>query len=212
MRSIIALLCVLPVLGGCFSSPSQSAYPMYPVSTYPVYTVTEVQTVPSMQPVQSPVAMPAQSLPPADFRPVPIGRLANYRSLKKKQTQAEFQQAYDIALSIVAPLAGLPREQQLLGIAQALRNRFATGTYSTSTKHYNDAYGYLVLGVASCAGCTRATGLCLNILGIPYEHVNENKWKHQWCRVKVNGTYWICDAFGLYAGPEPAPYAHPRGC
>ena len=97
MRSIIALLCVLPVLGGCFSSPSQSAYPMYPV-----YTVTEVQTVPCMQPVQSPVAMPAQSLPPADFRPVPIGRLANYRSLKKKQTQAEFQQAV-AAFAVVPP-------------------------------------------------------------------------------------------------------------
>lgn len=52
-------------------------------------------------------------------------------------------------------------------------------------------------------------GLCLNILGIPYEHVNENQWGHQWCRVNINGTYWICDAFGLYCGPEPAPYQYP---
>ena len=63
---------------------------------------------------------------------------------------------------------------------------------------------------ASCAGCTRATGLCLNMLGIPYEHVNENQWSHQWCRVKMDdGSYWICDAYGLYCGPEPAPYQHP---
>ena len=44
---------------------------------------------------------------------------------------------------------------------------------------------------------------------IPYEHVNENQYSHQWCRINVNGTYWISDAYGLYCGPEPAPYAHP---
>ena len=47
------------------------------------------------------------------------------------------------------------------------------------------------------------------MLGIPYEHVNENQYSHQWCRVNLNGTYWICDAYGLYCGPEPAPYRHP---
>ena len=67
-----------------------------------------------------------------------------------------------------------------------------------------------MLHVASCAGCTRTTGLCLNMLGIPYEHVNENQWSHQWCRVPMpDGSYWICDAYGLYCGPEPAPYQHP---
>ena len=24
-----------------------------------------------------------------------------------------------------------------------------------------------------------------------------------------DGSYWICDAFGLYCGPEPEPYQHP---
>ena len=81
--------------------------------------------------------------------------------------------------------------------------------YSTEDAHYNDPYGYLVAGVASCAGCTRTTGLCLNMLGISYEHVNENQWSHQWCRVNIDGTYWICDAYGLYVGPEPEPYVHP---
>ena len=55
-----------------------------------------------------------------------------------------------------------------------------------------------------------ATALCLDILGIPYEHVNENQYSHQWCRVPMeDGGYWICDAFGLYCGPEPEPYQHP---
>ena len=125
-------------------------------------------------------------------------------------TDEEFQLAYNAALQIVTPLAGKSREEQLLGIAIAVRNICDNGlVYSTSNAHYNDPYGYFILGTASCAGCARATGLCLNILGIPYEHVNENQWSHQWCRVNVNGTYWICDAFGLYCGPEPAPYAHP---
>lgn len=144
------------------------------------------------------------------FVPVPINKLANYKSLKKKMSDAEFQQAYNAALQIVTPLAGKSREDQLIGIAVALRDISENGLiYSTSNAHYNDPYGYFVLGTASCAGCARATGLCLNILGMPYEHVNENQWNHQWCRVNVNGVYFICDAFGLYCGPEPAPYCHP---
>lgn len=152
----------------------------------------------------------AITLEKAPFTPVPIDQLQNLTSLKKKCTDAEFQAAYDAALEVVTPLADLSREEQLEGIAVALRQLCDNGiSYSTTEDHYNDPYGYFVLGVASCAGCARATGLCLNILGIDYEHVNENQWSHQWCRVNVNGTYWICDAYGLYCGPEPAPYQHP---
>ena len=66
-----------------------------------------------------------------------------------------------------------------------------------------------MVGVGSCAGATRATGLCLNMLGIPYEHVHENQYCHQWARVDVNGEYWVVDPYGLVLGPEPAPYKHP---
>lgn len=143
--------------------------------------------------------------------PVPLKKLANYKSLKKKMTDSEFQQAYDAALKAVTPIAHWSREDQIRGITYYLRNLFSSGiVYTTSEPHYNDPYGYFVKGVASCAGCARATGLCLNILGIPYEHVNENKWDHQWCRIKVGNTYWISDAFVFYYGPEPAPYKHPK--
>ena len=142
---------------------------------------------------------------------VSINNLANRTSLKKNCTDAEFQAAYDVAAQIVTPLIGLSREEQLTGIAVVLRQLVDVGLveYSTEAPHYNDPYGYLVLGVSSCAGCTRTTGLCLNMLGISYEHVNENQWLHQWCRVNIDGTYWICDAYGLYVGPEPGPYVHP---
>ncbi|MCH5345017.1 MAG: SH3 domain-containing protein [Acetatifactor sp.] len=142
---------------------------------------------------------------------VSIGNLANKKSLQKKCTDEEFQAAYDAATQIVTPLIGLSREEQLVGIAAALRNMVDNGqvVYSTEAAHYNDPYGYLLVGVSSCAGCTRTTGLCLNMLGISYEHVNEDQWRHQWCRVNIDGTYWICDAYGLYVGPEPEPYVHP---
>ena len=150
------------------------------------------------------------TLEKAPFEPVPMDQLANLSSLRKKATDDELAQAYEVAREIVTPLAGLSLEDQLYGVATALREIFDSGMdYSMSSPHYNDPYGYFVLGAASCAGCTRATGLCLNMLGIPYEHVNENQYSHQWCRVNVNGTYWICDAYGLYCGPEPAPYTHP---
>ncbi|MGM9661593.1 MAG: S-layer homology domain-containing protein [Oscillospiraceae bacterium] len=146
----------------------------------------------------------------APFEPVSADKLANRKSLSKNLTEAQLQAAYDAALEIVTPLAKCSTEEQLRGIAAALRRLFDSGmTYSTSAPHYSDAYGYFILKTASCAGCARATGLCLNILGIPYEHVNEGQWSHQWCRVNVNGVYWICDAYGLYCGPEPAPYQHP---
>ena len=146
------------------------------------------------------------------WSPVAINKLAHYKSLKRKCTDEEFAQAYQEALKVVTPLALMSRENQLYGIASALRAVVDDGSmaYSMEANHYNDPYGYFVLRTASCAGCARATALCLDILGIPYEHVNENQYSHQWCRVPMeDGSYWICDAFGLYCGPEPEPYQHP---
>lgn len=154
---------------------------------------------------------PDVSEPPTPKGLVSINKLQNRKSIKQKCTDAEFREAYDAAVKIVTPPIGKSKEEQLEGIASALRKMVDSGQveYSTNAPHYNDPYGYLVLGVSSCAGCTRTTGLCLNMLGISYEHVNENQWTHQWCRVNIDGTYWICDAYGLYVGPEPAPREHP---
>lgn len=150
------------------------------------------------------------SLSPKPVSLTPLSQLANRASLQKKMSQEEFSQAYEAARKIVEPLAGLSREAQLYGVAIALRLITEKQIdYSMSAPHYNDPYGFFVLHNASCAGCTRATGLCLNMLGLPYEHVNENEYQHQWTRVNLNGVYWVCDAFGMACGPEPAPYQHP---
>ncbi len=149
-------------------------------------------------------------VPEPKLKPVSINKLSNYQSLSKGMTAGEFQQAYNEALKIVEDLNGYNKKSQLLNIAIRLRALDDAGIeYSTTAPHYADAYGYFISKKASCAGCARATGLCLNILGYPYEHVNEGAWSHQWCRVKVGSEYWICDAYGLYCGPEPAPYKHP---
>ena len=142
---------------------------------------------------------------------VPVSQLANKASLQKRATDAQLAEAYDMAVYPMIYLSNLSVEAQLYGIAIALRAwTEALVEYSMSAPNYNDPYGFFVRGAASCAGCTRATGLCLNMLGIPYEHVNPDAYTHQWTRINVGGTYWICDAYGLYCGPEPAPYQHPR--
>lgn len=159
-------------------------------------------------------AMPTDSPTVADDTMngiVEINKLQNYTSLKKKMTDAEFQMAYNEALKIVQPLIGISKEEQAVGITLALRSMVDSGqvAYSTSYPHYNDAYGYLVNHVASCAGSTRTTGLCLNMLGIPYEHVHENQWCHQWCRADLDGTTWVVDPYAYTCSAEAYAYWHP---
>lgn len=108
------------------------------------------------------------------WSPVAINKLAHYKSLKRKCTDEEFAQAYQEALKVVTPLALMSREDQLYGIASALRAVVDDGSmaYSMEANHYNDPYGYFVLRTASCAGCARATALCLDILGTAARNPN----------------------------------------
>ena len=83
---------------------------------------------------------------------VPVGKLANYNYFRRYMSQSELQQAYDRAESIVAPLVGMNKKDQLKGIAVGLRALVDNGSvgYSMKASHYNDPYGYLVKGMASC--------------------------------------------------------------
>lgn len=153
---------------------------------------------------------------------VPKELLYNRKNLRKKCDEAEFYNAYNQAYAIVYPMRGMTRIAQLNAITFRISTIVNSSVpYSTKSYHYNDPCGVFScrqrdsngnlihpLG-ASCDGVTRATGLCLNMLAIPYEHVNENTWKHQWCRVNINGVYYICDPYLGYVGVEPAPYKHP---
>ena len=157
------------------------------------------------------IATSVQPAVAAQTKLVPLKKLERYQYFRKYMSDKELDAAYKKAKKITTPLLVKGKKDQLLGIAVELRKLVDSGKvrYSMKTKHYNDPYGYLVKGVASCAGCARTTGFCLNMLGIHYTHVNEGKYSHQWARVKVGNEYWICDAYGLYCGPEQAVNKHP---
>ena len=141
------------------------------------------------------------------FQPVPLEQLQNYTLLHQYLSDEELKTAYNAALPLAKEVYGLKLEEQLKLLTLIIRQYYEERvTYSTEAPHFLDAYGFLVTHQASCQGSTCATGLILNILGINYEHINHNLWEHQWCRVNVNGEYWIVDAYGLYCGPNIEPY------
>ena len=134
------------------------------------------------------------------------------KSLRKNCTKAEFYNAYDEAYPIVlAARAAAPNNMygQMAYVAKVLYNRinYNPGVrYKTSGKHYNDPCGVFgnvdkysngtrIPYGADCAVTTRAMGLCLNMLQIPYQHINENTWKQQWCRVTINGKSYALDPY-----------------
>ena len=144
---------------------------------------------------------------------VPIEQLDNKSLLHWNLTDEQYRMCYEAAVQFAKPLAHLTSRKEIIKELGISLRKYTDSSisYSTEAPHFLDAYGFFITRQASCQGETCATGFCLNILGIEYEHVNHNKWKHQWCRVKVeDGSYWICDAYGLYCGPEPAPYKHPK--
>ena len=55
------------------------------------------------------------------FAAVPIKQLANLKSIRENLSDVELTEAYNAAVQIVAPYAGMSREEQLYGIASELR-------------------------------------------------------------------------------------------
>ncbi|MBR4573596.1 MAG: hypothetical protein IKO16_01685 [Lachnospiraceae bacterium] len=149
---------------------------------------------------------------------VPEALLYQRSSLRHGLSERDFNLAYQNAENIaIRARAAFPNNMwgQMTFVCAEMNRRInvdPTVKYSISVPHYSDAYGALVPHritpngpfecAASCAGMTRAVGLCLNILAIPYEHVNENQWRQQWARVYINGTYYAVDP---YLGPAPLP-------
>ena len=133
------------------------------------------------------------------------------QNLKKGMTDIEFNQAYDIAYNIAKRYMDLDRKEQLEGVFDTLASmrHNSSWEYSMEEKHYSDVYGFFVLKKTSCAGDVRGAALCLEILGIPVEHVNENQYSHQWARVKFDDMYVVLDVNAPYIGYEIEPYKHP---
>jgi len=151
-----------------------------------------------------PVQIPPQTAPVINSLPIS-------ENLKKGMTDAEFKQAYDIAYSLVSPYAGLSQTEQVEYVFVELANirHYSNWEYSMEEKHYSNVYGFFVLNRTSCAGDVRAAMLCLSILGVPNEHVNENQYTHQWVRTVADGEYVVLDVNAPYIGYESEPYKHP---
>ena len=78
--------------------------------------------------------------------------------------------------------------------------------YTMKGKYYNKPYGVFYAKQYSCAGSTRALGLVLKYMGFKWKHVNENKYKHQWCKLKMDGKWgWADGQIGMVGyGKHPA--------
>lgn len=72
-------------------------------------------------------------------------------------------------------------------------------TYTSDHPDYKTAYGLFVSGKITCAGNVRGLGLILECMGFQWEHINENQWTHQWCKVfNVDGMTAFADGSFYY--------------
>ena len=79
--------------------------------------------------------------------------------------------------------------------------------YTMSGNDYYRAYGVFITKKYSCAGSTRALGMVLDYLKIPWKHVNENQNTHQWCKVKIGKKTGYADGMVGIVGYGKHPLA-----
>lgn len=136
-----------------------------------------------------------------------IEQMKQYPTFRNYMNDAEFQMAYTAARVLVEPLLGKDQLTQAKEIAAIIARQPRSKTiYQT---HADDPYGLLYRGVASNAGFVRVTGFLLRMLGIPYEHVNENGSGHQWVRAHIGGKFYCVDGQVGIVEEELGPYRHP---
>lgn len=115
------------------------------------------------------------------------------RSVRDEQDRQAREIAQQIADSI-GPGTDLERVGQA---AQIVSGYYQRGIHKESGDNYYRPYGVFIAGESSCAGTTRALGLVLECMGYSWEHVNENQWAHQWCRLTMDGqTGWADGQIG----------------
>lgn len=123
-----------------------------------------------------------------------------------KLTDAENAEALAVARKIAAKVpTGVSDLERVSKAAEAVAGYYNRGTHVESGPYYAEAYGVFVKGTSSCAGCTRALGLVLSLMGYGWTHVNENQWTHQWLRLTMDGREGFADGqIGLVGyGPHP---------
>lgn len=150
-------------------------------STRPAPTTTKPTTA-----TQPTAAKPAATRPPTQS--------------KAEQARAVAQQIADS----IGPGTDLERVSQA---AMAVSQYCSKAAYTTQGSDYSQAYGVFIKGEYSCAGATRALGMVLECMGYTWEHVNENQWTHQWCRLEMDGQVGWADGQLGWAGYGQHPVA-----
>lgn len=124
-----------------------------------------------------------------------------YKGLTKEQAAAADAVAQQIADTIMSNPAYTTDCQRITAAAQTVASYCNNSVYGADTdKYYRSPYGVFVAGVYTCAGSTRALGRVLDYMGYSWQHVNENKWVHQWCILTMDGQTGYADGMGGIAG------------
>jgi uncharacterized repeat protein (TIGR02543 family) len=96
---------------------------------------------------------------------------------------------------------------RLQAAADAVAAHYNQGEYTNKSKNYSKAKGVFVDGKSTCAGAARALGMVLGYMGYKWEHVNPNKYTHQWCKVYTKSGVMWADGGVTNIGIPGAPYA-----
>lgn len=130
---------------------------------------------------------------------------------KNKLTDEQNAEALAVARKIAADaIAAFPDGTDLDRVgaaAAAVSEYYYSGSHLESGIYYSQAYGVFVRGESSCAGCTRALGLVLSVMGYSWTHVNENQWTHQWISLTMDGQEGYADGQVGWVGYGKHPIA-----
>jgi len=119
------------------------------------------------------------------------------QSLTKGMTTAQLNEVKSLVKELIN-FDGVERYDDWLRVYFAfnmVNYVFENFCVESRTGHYADAYGVFFENSCSSAGVTRAVGFMLYSMGINYQHINENKNADQYCRVQIDGEWWIVDAY-----------------
>lgn len=127
----------------------------------------------------------------------------NYAALSQRQKEA---QALTVAKQIVSTLPANATDLERVDIAAQIVAYYCSYcAYTMDGKDYRTPFGVFIKGEFSCAGATRALGLVLDCMGIPWTHVNKDQYSHQWCALTMDGQVGYADGQMGWAGYGPHP-------
>ena len=186
--------------GKAFSGPHTAAV-----------SATTDKTPKPVQPTPEPVQPAPEPDPPASPSDNTQGQTGDGSSNVAPSGNAvrseQDRQAEEIAQQIAASIDSGTDLERVSQAAQIVSSYYYKGVHKESGDNYYRPYGVFIAGESSCAGCTRVLGLVLEYMGYQWEHVNENQWTHQWCKLEMDGQIGYADGQVGWAGYGEHPIA-----